>query len=146
MRTLTIAVAVALLVSTAASAADRADEVREAERGFAKAFADRDAARFAAFISDDATFLGASRALVGKAEIMRVWSEYLKAKDAPFSWYPDRVAVNGAGDLGLTWGPVFDAKGKHILNFQSVWQRQGDGSWKVLFDGPGERVCEGESK
>ena len=58
-------------------------------------------------------------------------------RQAPFSWGPDRVAVNAAGTIGETAGPVYDADGHHIGNFNSVWVKQADGTWKVLFDGPG---------
>ena len=114
-----------------------AEEVKQAEIAFAKAFADRDSAKFFTYVLDDATFLSRRGTLSGKAEVMRVWSEYLKPEKAPFSWGPERVVVNGAGDLGLSTGPVRDAVGNHIGDFASVWQKQKDGSWKVVFDGPG---------
>ncbi len=131
-----------LLLATALSAADRATEVRNAETAFAKAFEDRDQAKFFSFVADDATFLGAKQTMAGKAEIIKVWSQYFKSEKAPFAWTPERVAVNGSGDIGETWGPVHDAQGKLTGHFQSVWQRQADGSWKVLFDGPGAPACE----
>lgn len=123
----------------AAVAADPAAEVRQAETAFAKAFADRDAAKFATFVADDAKFMSAKRTLSGKAEVMAVWSESMK--NPQFSWRPERVTTNAAGDLGLSTGPVFDANGKHILDYVSTWQKQKDGTWKVVFDGPGAPVC-----
>lgn len=145
-------VALLLFVATIAEAQDRepsggsrlpvpvthpADEVRAAEIAFARAFADRDAGKFFSFILDDATFLGPAGTLPGKAEVTRVWSEYFKPAVAPFRWAPERVVVNAAGTLGQSMGPVHDAAGKQIGNFSSVWVKQADGSWKVLFDGPG---------
>jgi ketosteroid isomerase-like protein len=130
------------LMASSAYAADRAEEVRQTEIAFAKAFADRDAAKFFSFIADDANFLSPKRTLAGKEEITKVWSEYLKPEKPPFRWEPARVAVNGSGDIGLSTGPVFDETGKHILNYSSIWQRQRDGSWKIIFDGPGSAVCE----
>ena len=32
---------------------------------------------------------------------------------------------------------MFDADGNHIGNFNSTWVKQQDGTWRVLFDGPG---------
>jgi hypothetical protein len=52
------------------------------------------------------------------------------------------VVVNRKGDIGLSTGPVLDADGKHIADYSSIWQRQRNGSWKVIFDGPGAPVCE----
>ncbi len=131
-----------ILIACTAFAADSASEVRDSEVAFAKAFAERDATKFFAFLTDDANFLGPKRTLAGKAEVMKVWSEYLKAEKAPFSWQPERVVVNAKGDLGLSTGPVHNAEGKHIGNYSSIWQRQADGSWKIVFDGPGAPVCE----
>jgi pimeloyl-ACP methyl ester carboxylesterase/ketosteroid isomerase-like protein len=130
--------ALAIVLMTAVSAlATPADDVRKAEIAFNKAFADRDQAAFFRFILDDATFLGPLRTLTGKQAIVDRWSRFFASPSAPFSWGPDRVAVNAAGSVGETAGPVYDADGHHIGNFNSVWLRQPDGTWKVLFDGPG---------
>jgi ketosteroid isomerase-like protein len=137
-----LAALLAILISLPAFAADRAAEVRAAEIGFAKAFADRDAVKFAGFVADDATFLQRKRTLAGKDEVMKVWGEMLKQPKAQFSWSPDRVVVNRKGDIGLSTGPVLDADGKHIADYSSIWQRQRNGTWKIIFDGPGAPVCE----
>jgi ketosteroid isomerase-like protein len=78
----------ATLLAVPAVAADRAAEVRAAEIGFAKAFADRDAVMFASFVADGANFLQRKRTLAGKDEVMKVWGEMLKQPKAPFSWSP----------------------------------------------------------
>ena len=132
---------IVLLFVAASAAADPADEVRKTEIAFAQVFADRDPAKFFAFIAADATFLGAKRTMAGKPEIVKVWSEYLKDAKPPFSWKPDRVLTNAAGDLGLSTGPVLDATGNHIADYSSIWQKQRDGTWKIVFDGPGSQVC-----
>jgi pimeloyl-ACP methyl ester carboxylesterase/ketosteroid isomerase-like protein len=127
-------IAALILLCFAASlvAQDRAEEVRKTEIAFAKAFADRDQAAFASFIAPDARFIG-RRILMGKEEIVAAWSRLLEGP-APFSWKPDRVAVNAAGDLGFSTGPVFSPDGKPSGTYISTWQRQQDGSWKILFD------------
>src|SRR3954453_19963632 len=126
-----------VLIATISVAATPAADVRNAEMAFNKAFADRDQAAFFRFILDDATFLAPMRTLAGKQAIVDRWSRFFASPAAPFSWGPDRVAVNAAGTVGETAGPVYDADGRHIGNFNSVWLRQPDGTWKVLFDGPG---------
>jgi pimeloyl-ACP methyl ester carboxylesterase/ketosteroid isomerase-like protein len=117
--------------------ADAVSDVRNAEIAFAKAFGDRDQAKFESFIADDATFLSARGTLSGKSEVMRVWSGFFKSAQAPFSWRPERVVVANGGKLGLSTGPVFDSDGVQIGIFSSIWEKQMDGSWKVKFDGPG---------
>jgi ketosteroid isomerase-like protein len=120
--------------------------VRDAETAFAKAFADRDQAKFFAWVAEDANFLSPGRTLAGKTQVVEAWSRFFKDSAAPFSWKPERIAMNGAGDIGLSTGPVLDAAGKHVGNFSSIWQKQKDGSWKVIFDGPGAPVCPAEEK
>ncbi len=128
--------AVALLfVSTSLFAADAADEVRQTETAFAKAFADRDKARFFAFVADDAQFLGRRRISHGKKEVIEAWSPFFDGPAAPFSWRPERVVANAAGNLGFSTGPVFDPSGAQVGTFTSTWQKQSDGAWKIIFDG-----------
>jgi len=126
-----------LLIALPVFAADPAEEVRQAEIAFAKAFADRDQAKFFSFVLDDASFMSPAGTLAGKKTITDRWSRFFKPAEAPFSWGPERVAVNSAGTVGLSTGPVYDARGNHASNYSSIWLKQPDGSWKILFDGPG---------
>ena len=126
-----------LLLALPALAADPAEDVRQAEIAFAKAFADRDPAKFFSMVLDDASFLAPLRTMSGKQAITERWSRFFNGPQAPFSWGPERVAVNQAGTVGLSTGPVYDPKGVHIGNYSSVWLKQADGTWKILFDGPG---------
>jgi ketosteroid isomerase-like protein len=135
MRATTLTLALTLFTMTAS--ADPADEVRAAETAFAKAFADRDQAKFFSMVADDATFIGGRSTQVGKPEVVKVWSGFFKDSNAPFSWGPENVHVNAAGDLGISIGPIKDPQGKHIGNYSSIWQKHADGTWKVIFDGPG---------
>jgi len=136
---------IAVLAFLAASSpvavrAGDADDVRGAEIAFARAFADRDAGRFFSFVAQDARFFSATQVLSGKAAVIAGWSKYLQGAKAPFRWQPERVEANAAGDLAASTGPVFDPSGTQITNFFSIWQKQKDGSWKVVFDAPGSCV------
>lgn len=131
------------LVALPLLASDPAEEARQAEIAFAKAFADRDADLFFSFVAEDAHFLNASRTLSGRKAVREVWSKYFEGT-APFSWKPERVLSNAAGDIALSTGPVLDPQGNHIGDFSSIWRKQPDGSWKVIFDGPGSAVCKPE--
>ncbi|HUP46094.1 MAG TPA: alpha/beta fold hydrolase [Thermoanaerobaculia bacterium] len=128
--------ALLLLLATGVSA-DPVEEVRQAEIAFAKAFADRDAARFFSFVAGDATFLSAGRTLYGREEVVKVWSGFFKDPVAPFSWGPERVVVSDDGTLGLSTGSIYDAQGLPAGSYISTWRRDAGGAWKVVFDGPG---------
>ena len=90
------AICLLLLVSALpAFAVDRSEEVRATEVAFAKAFADRDAKKFFAYIADDAQFLGKRNTMRGKQEVIASWSEFFKPAVAPFRWEPERVVSAG---------------------------------------------------
>ena len=111
-----------------------ADEVRAAETAFAKSMADRDFAAFTALLADDTVFWGGKGVNRGKAAVAADWKRFFNGPSAPFSWSPAEVEVLASGNLGFTSGPVLDPKGNRIGTFNSVWQRQSDGAWKVVFD------------
>lgn len=116
-------------------------QVWQREQAFAQAMADRDFTAFARFIDDDAIFFG-DATLQGKAAITEGWRRFFETPTAPFSWRPAHVKVTADGQLAHSSGPVLDAKGQHIADFNSVWRRQADGSWKVVLDkGCGRCAC-----
>jgi ketosteroid isomerase-like protein len=133
-----IAALIALLsfapVHAQQSLVDPAAQVRAAETAFAKSMADRNLAAFTALLADDTVFWGGKGALRGKAAVAADWKRFFDGPAAPFSWAPSEVEVLTSGTLGYTSGPVYDPKGNRIGTFNSVWQRQADGTWKIVFD------------
>jgi ketosteroid isomerase-like protein len=113
---------------------EQAQQVRAAEVGFARTMATRDRAAFATFVADDAIFFNARGALRGKTAVVQAWARYFDGAQAPFSWEPDTVEVVESGTLALTSGPVRDTDGKQIGTFNSIWRRDRDGRWRVVFD------------
>ena len=111
-----------------------ADQVRAAETAFAKSMADRDLAAFTRLLGDDAVFFGGKGVMRGKSAVAAEWKRFFDGPAAPFSWAPAEVEVLSSGTLGFSSGPVLDPKGNRIGTFNSVWQRQPDGSWKIVFD------------
>jgi ketosteroid isomerase-like protein len=120
---------------------NRVEEVRAAEIAFAKSMADRDHAAFTARLADEAVFFGGKGVTRGKAAVAADWKRFFDGPAAPFSWAPTDVELLASGNLGYTSGPVLDPKGTRIGTFNSVWQRQRDGSWKIVFD-KGCPACE----
>lgn len=109
-------------------------QVREAETAFAQTLAMRDAAAFAEYVAEEAVFFDGDEALRGREAVVAGWRPYFEGTQAPFSWAPEHVEVLASGTLALTSGPVRDPDGRQIGTFNSVWRRDGDGRWRVVFD------------
>ena len=111
-----------------------ADEVRAAEASFARTMAARDHAAFAAHLASEAVFFGANDVLRGRTAVAAGWKRFFDGPTAPFSWEPAQVEVLDSGTLALSSGPVRDPQGRQTGVFNSVWRRDGNGSWKIVFD------------
>jgi ketosteroid isomerase-like protein len=140
--TLVITMAASLLSFSTVFAetnAELAAQVRNAENAFAKTMADRDLKAFESFVADDAFFFG-QKGLRGKKAVVEAWKGFYEGREAPFSWRAETVEVLDTGQLAYSSGPVFDPQGKRTATFNSVWRREPDGRWKVVFD-KGTCVC-----
>ncbi len=127
----------ALALFTAAHAETReqlTQQVRDAENGFAATMAARDHKAFATFIADDAIFFGGEKATRGKAAVVESWKGLYVKPEAPFSWRSETVEVLESGKLAHSSGPVLNPKGERVGTFNSIWRREGNGKWKVVFD------------
>ena len=140
-----------IMVATSAFAITREErdkreaEVLAAENAFAKTMADRDIKAFAAFLADDAVFFGRARVTRGKQLTVEAWEDLFAAPSAPFSWKAEEVYVVDSGDLAHSSGPVYTPDGKQFGTFNSIWRRQTDGTWKVVFD-KGCEVCQPQAQ
>jgi ketosteroid isomerase-like protein len=110
-----------------------AEQLRQTETAFAKTMADRDHGGFASFLADETVFMGRTTTR-GKAAVAAAWKRYYDGPKGPFSWKPERVEVLDSGTLGMTSGPVYDEKGQRVGTFNSVWRRDKDGRWRIVFD------------
>lgn len=118
---------------TAEALAAQAAEVRATEAAFAHTMAARDFAAFSAFIAPDAVFVD-EPTLRGAEAVRAGWKPLFDGPAAAFSWEPGTVEVLGSGGLAMSYGPVFNAKGDRISTFYSVWRRERDGKWRIVFD------------
>ncbi|GAB3360264.1 hypothetical protein GCM10027430_33330 [Lysobacter tyrosinilyticus] len=122
-----------------------ADEcaVWQREQSFARSVAAHDAAAFAQHVGEHAAF-GASKPepTRGREAIAKRWTGLIEGKQVALRWYPTRVTmVPGIADTAWSSGPslieVLDpkAKDRYLLGaFHSVWHKDADGVWRVLFD------------
>ena len=114
--------------------AELARQVFVAESSFAATMAARDPEGFARFVAPEAIFFGPQQPLRGKAAVVEGWARFFAGPAAPFSWGPEMVEVLESGTLALTSGPVRDPTGKQVGTFNSIWRREPDGRWLVVFD------------
>lgn len=118
-------------------------DVRAAETAFAKSMADRDHAAFAKLVADDAVFFGRNSVSRGKQAVVDSWAGLFEGPNPPFSWSSESAVVLESGTLAMSSGPVVGADGKRFGTFNSIWRKEKDGSWKVIFD-KGCDYCEGK--
>jgi ketosteroid isomerase-like protein len=115
-------------------------QVREVETAFAKTMRDRNFDSFVSFLADETIFFGSQNILRGKDAVAKAWKPFFVDAAAPFSWKPEKVEVLNSGSLALSTGPVLNPEGKLIGTFTSIWRREADGKWKIVFD-KGCPVC-----
>jgi len=120
--------------ATAQTNADLARQVVVAESSFAHTMAARDHEAFASFIAPDAIFFSRQGPLRGRAAVLEAWAPFFAGPDAPFSWRPELVEVLDSGTLALTSGPVRDPTGRRTGTFNSIWRREPNDQWRVVFD------------
>lgn len=134
VRSLSVALALVLSAGSPASAQDVAAAVRAREVAFAATMARRDFSAFLTFVSPEAVFFNGNQPIRGREAIGEAWTPFFEGPNAPFSWAPDVVEVLESGSLALTSGPVRDPSGAEVGRFNSVWRRDADGEWRVIFD------------
>lgn len=134
--TATLAAAALVLGHGIAAGGDAgpAAALRATEEAFAATMAERDHDAFVSFLAVEAVFFGRDGEIRGREAVAAAWKPLFEGADAPFSWRPESATVLDSGTLGLTSGPVLAPDGSRIGTFNSVWRREADGSWKVVFD------------
>ena len=127
------------LVASLASA-DLAHEVGCREIGFSKSIENRDLEAFKSFIDPDARFISQAP-LRGIEAIATSWSAFIPEDGPRIKWRPQFVEVLEDETLALTRGPyrytTKNEAGEPLVfwgTFNSVWRKQDDGSWRVVFD------------
>ena len=133
-------VAVLLLAACATSTSTpgepNADVLLKLDREFAKQSAARGALAWQEIMAPNAAKpANGGRWLMGPQEI---GDNMKSAFDSGFTlaWEPARAGISRGGKLGYTWGryhSVFSGTAREGT-YMTAWQKQPDGSWKVLFD------------
>ena len=117
-------------------------EIAKAEKDFEKMAAEKGVPEAFAFYADEnATIRRENDTLVTGRENIRKYYEQPSRKNAKVSWTADHIDASSSGDMGYTYGKYSwqstDSTGKTNEFkgiFSTVWKKQGDGSWKYVWD------------
>ncbi len=110
------------------------DQVRAAETAFANRWPTAIIANFAALIAEEAIFWGGKGAPHGKTAVVADWKRFFDgALGAVF------VGAGRSGSAAVRHSRLYErarlrSERNRIGTFNSVWQRQPDGAWKIVFD------------
>lgn len=120
--------------------ADARCEVWKRELGFARAVADHDTRAFADHVDANAVFgVGGPHRTRGREAIVAEWKGIVDGSALELRWYPDQVSLASDGRTAHSSGPALyrDPKDGSVRQgrFGSVWQRDAEGVWRVVFDG-----------
>jgi ketosteroid isomerase-like protein len=130
---------VALCAATCATTTSSPDAtvLMDADRAFANDSAARGAAAWEAVFAENAVKPAAEgKWIIGAKAVGEQMSGAFRNPDFRLEWHPVRADLSRGGNLGYTWGRwKRTAKGKVAEgNYMTVWEKQKDGAWKVLFD------------
>ena len=96
---------------------------------------------FFKFADENAVIKRKNDTLIKGSENIRKYYQNIDLKDVVLSWTPDFVDVSEDGTLAYTYGKYIwkskDADGKSVESrgvFHTVWKKQGDGTWKYVWD------------
>jgi ketosteroid isomerase-like protein len=112
------------------------------ERSFAASVEHHDAAAFAEHVHAKAVFDASSpEPTRGRDAIVASWKGLIDGKSIKLNWSPGTVAIGGDGGLAVSSGPdwIEDLRPNpkqhyQIGEFSSIWIKDVDGQWRVLFD------------
>ena len=130
-----------LLFAISAFAADRDPApLMQADRDFAKAAAEKGVDGWMAYMAPNAVDL-TGEVQVGPDQIRAAMTKQFQLPGYKLSWSPSKAEFLGTGDIGYTVGR-YEVRytgddGKPRVRrgtYLTTWQKQKDGSWKVLSD------------
>jgi ketosteroid isomerase-like protein len=133
-------VVVSASVALGQARAKAEDALLAADVAWEKVYAAKDLARAVALCDEHGSMLVPDAPVAtGKEALAKAIASDFAQGDT--TWHPNKVGVARSGELGYTSGTTDltfkDAAGKTVTkrgNYLTVWKKDADGSWKVLFD------------
>jgi ketosteroid isomerase-like protein len=119
---------------------EAADAVLAADAAWERVYEVKDLDKSVAFCDEQASLLWPNNPIAtGKAAVREAIAQDFAAGD--LTWEANNVGIARAGDLAYVSGAyqwkLHDASGKGFVDkgkYLTMWKKQADGSWKVLFD------------
>jgi ketosteroid isomerase-like protein len=118
------------------------DQIVKSDAAFAQSVAEKNREKFLSFLSEPTTFNGGTPGeLRGRDAVMKAWSDFFAPDGPALTWEPIKGEVFPPGLVGYTTGrSILRRKGadgkvtEQHGQYLTVWRKQTDGSWKVVFD------------
>jgi ketosteroid isomerase-like protein len=144
---LTILFAVATMLVVSCNQKVSRDELKSqvfnTEKAFEKMTAEKGAAEAFSFYADDSAVIKRAKdtLIIGKENIRDFYLKQNNTGKATVTWTPDFIETSEDGTLAYTYGRyqwvvVSDSGDTSVYKgvFHTVWERQGDGSWRYVWD------------
>ncbi len=99
-----------------------------------------DVDEFASFLADDAIFMPDDAPAARGESIRTMWEQLLSIPGFGLEWRATSATVAEAGDMGYTIGTyelTVEQDGAPMVTvgkYVTLWEKQADGSWKVVVD------------
>jgi ketosteroid isomerase-like protein len=139
--------AVAILFMAACNQKPGIDELKNqvynTEKAFEKMTAEMGAAEAFSFYADDSAVIKRAKdtLIKGKENIRNFYLKQNNTGKVTVTWTPDFIETSDDGTLAYTFGKyqwvvVSDSGDTSVFKgvFHTVWKRQGDGTWKYVWD------------
>jgi ketosteroid isomerase-like protein len=135
-----IALAVLLLAPPVVLAADSSDTISTADKQFNVDTRSQGLQGWLKWFAADG-YVGNEPSVRGSQALRQFYSNLFSHKDLNFQWSPNRAEIFPSATMGYTTGryslTFTDDHGKKVNrtgNYLTIWQKQKDGTWKVLAD------------
>ena len=114
----------------------------EADRAFDKATQENRLEGWMSFMADNVVLFAVNPPIVGKEAVRKFYEPVFANASTTLTWEPKTGEVQPSGKVGYTSGrwtmhgknPKGEAVERHG-SYLTVWEKQKDGSWKVIADG-----------
>lgn len=120
---------------------DAATVLMEADKAFDRDTAARGLDGWMDWFAEDARIETAKDVLVGKAALREYYSKMFAGREFRIHWWPVQADISADGTLGFSFGRAEiswrDEKGelqKRESRYTTLWRKQKDGAYKVVFD------------